>query len=525
MTQTIARNADLGPAYAGLTIGYRILNLNRTTYSVFTTTGVVENPAGWFSVNGGVVAPDAGGYIVWGPSGTDVAEEEILPAYPLLADYTAARAAKLDNLDATVSSRSTVTTAQVNAEADQALVDAGVTTTVTGRIDVAVSSRLASGSYTAPPTVAAVADAVWDEATTGHTTGGTFGEQVKTDIDAILDDTGTSGVVVATASKTGYELSATGVTAIWANATRTLTSFGTLANDVWAVATRTITGGTVTTNNDKTGYSLSSAGIQAIWDALTSALTTAGSVGKRIADNLDAAVSSRSTYAGGAVASVTGNVGGNVVGSVGSVTAAVTLADGAITAAKIATDAITAAKVAADAVAEIQSGLATASALSTVAGYIDTEVAAIKAKTDNLPSDPADASDVASAISAAQTAITNAIAALNNLSQAQAQSAAAAAIVDYDPPTKAELDSAVAPLATQASVDALPTTAAIAAAIMAESVMTGKSVEDVLRNVWSVVVGNSTADDGNNPTSIEYKDVDDSTDVTHVLTDTTRTVS
>jgi len=39
--------------------------------------------------------------------------------------------------------------------------------------------------------------------------------------------------------------------------------------------------------------------------------------------NLDATVSSRSTYAGGAVASVTGNVGGNVVGSVASVTGAV----------------------------------------------------------------------------------------------------------------------------------------------------------------------------------------------------------
>jgi len=38
---------------------------------------------------------------------------------------------------------------------------------------------------------------------------------------------------------------------------------------------------------------------------------------------LDAAVSSRSTYAGGAVASVTGDVGGNVVGSVASVTGAV----------------------------------------------------------------------------------------------------------------------------------------------------------------------------------------------------------
>jgi hypothetical protein len=37
---------------------------------------------------------------------------------------------------------------------------------------------------------------------------------------------------------------------------------------------------------------LSTAGVQAVWDALTSALTTAGSVGKRIADFLDVAVSS-----------------------------------------------------------------------------------------------------------------------------------------------------------------------------------------------------------------------------------------
>lgn len=38
----------------------------------------------------------------------------------------------------------------VNAEADTALSDVGVTTTVTGRIDAAISSRLASASYTAP---------------------------------------------------------------------------------------------------------------------------------------------------------------------------------------------------------------------------------------------------------------------------------------------------------------------------------------------------------------------------------------
>lgn len=63
--------------------------------------------------------------------------------------------------------------------------------------------------------------------------------------------------------------------------------------------TNVVTTTNLTTNNDKTGYSLSSAGIQAIWDALTSALTTVGSIGKLIVTNLDAAISSRSTYAGG----------------------------------------------------------------------------------------------------------------------------------------------------------------------------------------------------------------------------------
>lgn len=45
------------------------------------------------------------------------------------------------------------------------------------------------------------------------------------------------------------------------------------------------------------------------------------------------------------------------------------------------------------------------STLSTIAGYIDTEVAAIKAKTDNLPSDPADASDVAGLIAAVEAKV------------------------------------------------------------------------------------------------------------------------
>ena len=43
-------------------------------------------------------------------------------------------------------------------------------------------------------------------------------------------------------------------------------------------------GVTVATNTDKMGYGLSAGAVQAIWDALTSALTTASSIGKKLAD-------------------------------------------------------------------------------------------------------------------------------------------------------------------------------------------------------------------------------------------------
>lgn len=66
------------------------------------------------------------------------------------------------NVVGSVGSLATQAKADVNAEADTALADAGVTPTVTGRIDAAVTSRLASGSYTAPDnaTIAAISTAV-----------------------------------------------------------------------------------------------------------------------------------------------------------------------------------------------------------------------------------------------------------------------------------------------------------------------------------------------------------------------------
>lgn len=92
-----------------------------------------------------------------------------------------------------------------------------------------VLGNVATGT---PPTAGAIADAVWDEARSGHTTAGSFGQyvlarddsgaalaaaaalsSVASNVTDILDDTGTSGVVVAAGSKSGYSLSVTPPTA------------------------------------------------------------------------------------------------------------------------------------------------------------------------------------------------------------------------------------------------------------------------------------------------------------------------
>jgi len=57
------------------------------------------------------------------------------------------------------------------------------------------------------------------------------------------------------------------------------------AADVWAAGTRTLTG----------SVDISSSSVNSIWNTASSGLTTAGSIGKLVADNLDAQISSRGT--------------------------------------------------------------------------------------------------------------------------------------------------------------------------------------------------------------------------------------
>ena len=134
---------------------------------------------------------------------------------------------------------------------------------------------------------------------------------VKSDTAATLLDTGTDGVVVASASKTGYSLTATtGLGNQTSNITGNLSgSVGSVTGSVGSVTS----GVTVTTNNDKSGYSLT-------------ATTGLGNQTSNITGNLS-----------GSVGSVTGSVG-SVTGAVGSVTGLTASDVGAI---KAKTDSLT----------------------------------------------------------------------------------------------------------------------------------------------------------------------------------------
>ena len=130
------------------------------------------------------------------------------------------------------------------------------------------------------------------------------------------------------------------------------------------------------------GVTLAAAAIQAIWDALTSALTTAGSIGKLIVDNLNATISSRASQT--------------------SLDTLDDFVDTEVAAIKAKTDNLPSDPADASVIAAafaVTDGLVTT---------VDTVVDAIKLKTDNLPADPADASDIAASF-----------AALNNISTAQ----------------------------------------------------------------------------------------------------------
>jgi hypothetical protein len=84
------------------------------------------------------------------------------------------------------------------------------------------------------------------------------------------------------------------------------------------------------------------------------------------------------------------NITAGTITTVTNLTNLPAITAGWLTATGIAANAITAAKLDPDVTTELQSGLATAANLATVAGYLDTEIAAILADTNELQTDWAD---------------------------------------------------------------------------------------------------------------------------------------
>ena len=236
----------------------------------------------------------------------------------------------------------------------------GTTIATTQKVDletiktqaVVCSAGTTIGAYTGNATAPVAVDG------SGHVTVGTMSTGVITAnsiaADAITDAKVASDVTIA--SVTGAVGSVAG-------------NVG--GNVVGSVASVTA-GVTVTTNNDKTGYALSSAGVQAIWDALTSALTTVGSIGKRIVDYLTGDAYTRlGAPAGVSVSADIANIQSDTDNIQTRLPAALT-ADGNIKADTLRVN------------GTAQTAGDLAALITAVDDYIDTEVAAIKAKTDQL---------------------------------------------------------------------------------------------------------------------------------------------
>jgi len=289
-----------------------------------------------------------------------------------------------------------VTLGEVDATNMPGLYNETLNATVTGTVGPLVVYTSATGAETFRSKLDVVANLASD----------VYGK-VDTEVDAILADTGTDGVVVASGSKTGYtaavsnggittgsfgsgaidaaaiatdalgaaELAADAGseigTAAWATTTRTLStgaittgSFG--AGATLPVVTSVTNGVTVTTNNDKTGYTaaISNSGITSgtyAAGAITASAIATDAIGaaELAADaateigTADWATTTRTLSAG---AITTGSFGAGAIDAAAIATGAVdadAVADNAIDAGAIATDAIGAAEIAADAGTEL----------------------------------------------------------------------------------------------------------------------------------------------------------------------------
>lgn len=172
------------------------------------------------------------------------------------------------------------------------------------RLDVAVSSRMATFTYTTPPTAAAIATQVWSETLPGSYTATQAGFK--------LNAAGSAADPWATTLPGAYTSGTAGF--IIGNRLDAAVSTRSTLTDalVWSYATRALT--------DKSNFSLAASQTFNLTGNITGNLSgSVGSVTGNVGGSVASVVGSIGGNVNGSVGSVVGNVGGNVSGSVGSV--------------------------------------------------------------------------------------------------------------------------------------------------------------------------------------------------------------
>jgi hypothetical protein len=192
---------------------------------------------------------------------------------------TATRAAE-DLAFPTVSGRSIDVTATGAAGVDWANVEAPTTTlalsgTTVGTVTTLTNLPVITANWLTAAGTAAdfgteVAAAVWDRDATLSQTQGTFGQ--------VLGDSGADADTVWALVNTNLDAAISSRMATYTQPTGFLAATfptGTVANTTNITAGTITTTTNLTTNNDKTGYALSAAGITAVWAEVITGTTTA----------------------------------------------------------------------------------------------------------------------------------------------------------------------------------------------------------------------------------------------------------
>ena len=261
------------------------------------------------------------------------------------------------NINATISSRSTYDGSDTNG-----------TATLLGRLtsgraagldnlDATMSSRLATSGYTAPPSASSIATAVWANASRTLTAAVYSTSDIASAVWSAVARTVTGGTV-DTASN--VPSASTVASAVWAAASRTLTAAidqsSAIASAVWTYASgRTITGGTVDTLTNA--------------PSVPSAVAIASQVRTELSTELsriDVATSTRSTYSGADTAGTTTLLGRLTSGRASNLD----LLDASV-ASRLAASSYTTPPTAADVAAAVVSGVWGATSRTVTGGTVD----------------------------------------------------------------------------------------------------------------------------------------------------------